>query len=188
MSISRQSRQLFRDLFRMLDEPLMRPGFPSYFGGLDHLHRPSLFDSNFSRPALDVREEGNKYILEAELPGVRKDNIQVRIGDGGQSVTIEGRVVERSERRSEEATNEATKSPEGDTSSSTAVTHSVASDEAGNQISSERTFVNNTTFRRTVWLPRPVDSEDVAAKLDHGILTITVKKAQDKESIVVPVD
>ncbi|KAG6816807.1 hypothetical protein H0H87_002776 [Tephrocybe sp. NHM501043] len=175
------SRQLVRDLFRMLEEPLMRP--PAHFNGLRHVgHRYSLFDGpNFGRPALDVREEGNKYILEAELPGVRKDNIEVRIGDAGKSVTIEGRVVEA--RESDQAPGEAVQSSGGDTN--TAVTN--ASDEAGNQISSERTYVNNTSFRRTVWLPRPVDGQDVAAKLDHGILTITVKKAEDKASVVVPV-
>lgn len=56
-----------------------------------------------------------------------------------------------------------------------------------NQISTERSFVGNSMFTRTVWLPRPVDSDNVAAKLDDGILTITVPKAQDKASVVVPV-
>ncbi|KAG6910677.1 hypothetical protein DXG01_008721 [Tephrocybe rancida] len=181
------SRQLVRDLFRMLEEPLIRP--PAHFNGLSHVGpRYSLFDGpNFGRPALDVREEGNKYVLEAELPGVRKDNIEVRIEDAGKSVTIEGKVVEtRGEPQNGEASTEAAKSSEGD--SSTAVANAVASDDGGNQISSERTFTNNTAFRRTVWLPRPVDGQDVTAKLDHGILTITVKKAQDKGSVIIPVD
>ena len=47
------------------------------------------------QPAVDVTEEGNNYVIEAELPGVKKENISVRIGDGGKSVTIEGKVVSR---------------------------------------------------------------------------------------------
>jgi HSP20 family molecular chaperone IbpA len=41
---------------------------------------------------------------------------------------------------------------------------------------------------RTVWLPRPVDGNNVAAKLHDGVLTITVNKMEDKASVVVPVE
>jgi hypothetical protein len=81
----------------MLEEPLGRS--PAYLGSSQ---RPLLEDAFFRdpfqsalRPAVDVSEEGNNYVVEAELPGVKKENVQVRIGDGGRSVTIEGRVVER---------------------------------------------------------------------------------------------
>ncbi|KAG6820180.1 hypothetical protein H0H93_004311 [Arthromyces matolae] len=179
------SRKMMHDMFRILEEPITRADFGfgrnALFNGFN---RPAL-GVGFSRPALDVREEGDKYVLEAELPGVRKDNIEVRIGDAGKSVTIEGRVIES---RGEPQNGESTKVAEAGADTSSAVTNAVATDEVGNQISSERSFVHNTSFRRTVWLPRPVDGEDVAAKLDHGILTITVKKAQDKGSVVVPVE
>jgi len=33
--------------------------------------------------------------VEAELPGVKKENLEVRVGDNGRSVTIEGRVYSR---------------------------------------------------------------------------------------------
>ena len=87
----------------MLEEPLRSP---SYLGTL-----PSrLFDdpffahsTNALRPAVDVTEEGNSYIVEAELPGVKKENLQVRIGDGGRSVTIEGKTHRRGESPSTKA-------------------------------------------------------------------------------------
>lgn len=47
------------------------------------------------QPAVDVASQGNKYVIEAELPGVKKENVNVRIGDGGRSITIEGKVVSR---------------------------------------------------------------------------------------------
>lgn len=35
-----------------------------------------------------------------------------------------------------------------------------------------------SSFARTIWLPRPVDASKVAAKLDHGVLTLEVPKLQ----------
>ena len=104
MSISRHLLREFRPLFRMLEEPISRQGLPaSYFGFSNPFGRSSLFDTFpiVERPALDVNEEADKYVLEAEVPGVKKDNIEVRIGDAGRSITIEGKAVEQ--RRQPEA-------------------------------------------------------------------------------------
>ena len=98
MSLTRQFFRDFRPLFRLLEEPLGRsPAFyPHYrqrgFGLLDD---PFFHSPNALRPAVDVTEEGKHYIVEAELPGVKKENVEVRIGDGGRSVTIEGKIVDR---------------------------------------------------------------------------------------------
>lgn len=47
------------------------------------------------RPSVDVTEEPKNYIVEADLPGVKKENLDVTIGDGGHSVTIEGKTFRR---------------------------------------------------------------------------------------------
>jgi HSP20 family protein len=46
---------------------------------------------------MDVSEAGNTYVVEAELPGVKKENLEVRIGDGGRSLTIQGKILPASE-------------------------------------------------------------------------------------------
>lgn len=95
MSIARQILNEFRPLFRMLEEPFSRS--PTYMG----YPARTVFDDPFfnspllNRPAVDVTEEGDKYILEADLPGVKKENLEVRIGDAGRSVTIQGKVVDK---------------------------------------------------------------------------------------------
>lgn len=101
MSIARQLLHEFRPLFRMLDEPFGRR--PSHFVPVSS----RLWDWNhpftdpfeglnmLARPAVDVTEKGNKYFLDADLPGVSKENLQVRLGDGNQSITIEGQVTEK---------------------------------------------------------------------------------------------
>ena len=96
MSLARQFFREMRPLFRMLEEPFGRP--PAYMG----FPTRALFDDPFFhspaslRPAIDVTAQGEDYIVEAELPGVKKENVNVRIGDSGRSLTIEGKVFSRS--------------------------------------------------------------------------------------------
>jgi len=184
MSLTRQFLREFRPLFRMLEEPLGRS--PSFL-----LPRSSLFEDPFFsnpsslRPAVDVTEEGNNYIVEAELPGVKKENVEVRIGDGGRSITIEGKIVNRRTEppaATEGATTETVAPAPGE--GSTEVTRTPAS----NQISTERSFVGSSTFTRTVWLPRQVDPSKVSATLDKGVLTLKVPKAEDVGSVSIPVE
>jgi len=106
MSLARQIFREFRPLFRMLEEPFGRS--PAYFPHtLRSRDRDNFLADPFSglnmlaSPAVDVTENGNKYIVEADLPGVSKDNLQVRIGDGNQSITIEGKVTEKGEAKAD---------------------------------------------------------------------------------------
>lgn len=94
MSITRRLFNEFRPLFRMLEEPLggrSGAGVPSR----SFLDDPFFNAPQFARPAVDVSEEANQYIVETELPGVKKEDVEVRIGDGGRSVTIEGNIIQR---------------------------------------------------------------------------------------------
>ena len=50
-------------------------------------------------PAMDVREEGDNYIVEVDLPGIDPDNTEVMIE--GRTLTIKGRYEEESERSEE---------------------------------------------------------------------------------------
>jgi HSP20 family molecular chaperone IbpA len=98
MSLNRHFFRELRPLFRMLEDPFFGRAPVAYTG-----QGRSVFDDPFFglsrsglRPAVDVAEEGNSYIIEAELPGVRKEDINVEIGDNGRSVTIEGKIIRRS--------------------------------------------------------------------------------------------
>ena len=95
MSITRQLLNEFRPLFRMLEEPL-GGRFGAY--GLPSrsvLDDPFFASPRFARPAVDVSEDGDNYVVETELPGVKKEDMEVRVGDGGRSVTIEGKIMHR---------------------------------------------------------------------------------------------
>lgn len=80
----------------MLDEPFGRQISRSSYPATRSLFDDPFFNAPMqARPAVDVSEDGNNYIVEAELPGVKKEDVDVRIGDGGRSVTIEGRIIRR---------------------------------------------------------------------------------------------
>lgn len=189
----------FRPLFRVLEEPLSRP--PIY--GLPH-HRSFLADPFFTspgtvHPALDLTEEGNNYVVEAELPGVKKENIEISVGEGGRSVTIQGRTFSRRPDDSSDTTVE-TSTSQGE--SMLFATHDisgwltfgvgtgavVSSEPPSNQLTTERLYSGTSSFTRTVWLPHPVDSSQITAKLADGVLTLKAPRMEDKESIKINVD
>lgn len=97
----------------MLEEPLTRS--PAYYTSPSRFPFDDPFFNSpaIARPAVDVAEEGNSYVVEAELPGVQKENVEVRIGDGGRSVTIEGKTVNRRS-TSPQTTNASAESTEGE--------------------------------------------------------------------------
>ncbi|KAJ7863126.1 HSP20-like chaperone [Mycena olivaceomarginata] len=172
MSITRHILNEFRPIFRMLDEPLARSS--AGFGRSRSLFDDPFFSLNremLRGPALDISEAGNNYVVEAELPGVKKENLEVRIGDGGRSLTIEGKILAAKEG--------------GENNTSEAATGEIST-QLATQISTERSAIGN--FTRTVVLPRPVDSSNVAAKLEDGVLKVTLSKVEDKGSVTVRVD
>ncbi|KAF8843320.1 HSP20-like chaperone [Paxillus ammoniavirescens] len=181
MSIARILHE-FRPLFRMLEEPLGRT--PAAYG-LPHrsfLPDPLLTSPSAFRPAVDVTEEGDTYIVETDLPGVKKENVDVTIGDGGRSITIQGRTLSR---RGEEAAESA---PEAGGAQGETPGALVNSEATSNQLTSERLYTGSAAFMRTVWLPQPVDPSKVSAKLADGILTLKVSKIEDHDSVKVAVE
>lgn len=169
MSITRQFFNELRPVFRMLEDPFFSPavgvGARNQFGR----HRYDFPRAHSLRPAVDLTENGNQYVVEAELPGVKKENVEVSVGDNGQSITIQGKVVTRS-----------LPAPEG----AEASTEGTAPASETREVSTERQFVSNSVFSRTVWLPQPVESSKVTAKLEDGVLTVTVPKAESQQGVV----
>jgi len=199
MSLSRNFFREFRPLFRTLEDPFF--GRPSVaYGSRGH----SVFDDPFFglarsglRPAVDVAEEGNSYVIEAELPGVRKEDINVEIGNSGRSVTIEGKIVRRSGQQEQPTTEASTngQAQEGEHPLGKNLTRTrflttllfTASSEP-TKISVERESTGYTTFTRSITLPTQVDASKVSAKLVDGVLTLTVPKAEDAGRVKIDVE
>lgn len=95
-------------------------------------------------PLLNVWEDEAAFHVEAELPGLSREQLQITVAQGNQ-VTLEG------ERRPEEG-------------------------EGTGWHRRERGFGR---FRRTLTLPAPIDPDKVEAKMDNGVLRLTLPKAEE---------
>ena len=197
MSLSRNFFREFRPLFRMLEDPFFGRT-PVAYAGRGH----SVFDDPFFglarnglRPAVDVAEEGNSYIIEAELPGVRKEDISVEIGENGRSVTIGGKIVRRRGQQEQPTVEMSTNGqvqegehPLKDGAGPILTTLSFAASSESTKISVERESTGHTTFTRSITLPTQVDASKVSAKLSDGVLTLTVPKAEDVGRIKIDIE
>lgn len=96
--------------------------------------------------AVDVREDADHIYVEAELPGFKKDEIDITMEN--QTLTI---AAERNEQRG------------GD-------------EKKGAHLLRERRY---TRFLRSFTLPPTVDEQTVNAKLNEGVLTITLNKREE---------
>ncbi|HSY26258.1 MAG TPA: Hsp20/alpha crystallin family protein [Burkholderiaceae bacterium] len=95
-------------------------------------------------PRINITESEQAYIVEAEIPGVTKENVKISVD--GKHVTLEAEVKRDVE------------SKEGET-----------------VIFAERTVQK---FSRSFTLAVEVDDERTIAKLENGILTLTLPKKE----------
>lgn len=117
MSLTRSIFNEFRPLFRMMEDP-----FSFHTPSISAVSRRAFADPFFQwqtqTPALNLSEEEGTYVVEAELPGVKKENVDVRIGDNGRSLIIEGRILNRGTPAATEAST-STDTPAVDASTAT---------------------------------------------------------------------
>ncbi|AHC16648.1 Hsp20/alpha crystallin family protein [Salinispira pacifica] len=106
-------------------------------------------EQRMRKPAVDVREEDDRYIVEAELPGMSDADIDITIDDG--KLKIENRKQE----------------PEDEQK---------ATQSEATYLLKERREMN---FSRSFGLPRDVDQEQISANFTNGLLTLTLPKAEE---------
>ena len=95
-------------------------------------------------PATDVVETEREIRVHTEMPGLKRENIEIDVENN--VLTIRG---EKSEERTE--------------------------GEEGKYHLAERRY---GTFARSFVLPRDVDSENIEASFDSGVLTVTIPKSE----------
>ena len=95
-------------------------------------------------PRIDVTENERSYQIEADLPGVTKNDLKVSVD--GPRVTIEAEVRRETEHKEGESV-----------------------------IHTERVV---RKYARSFELPHEVDDAQAAAKLEHGVLRLTLPKKQ----------
>ena len=123
---------------------------------------PTMFDeffnsvlptSNDSSPAVNVREDANAYTMEIAAPGNKKEFCRVNIdAEGNLEVAIENKLEHKEEHNDE-----------------------------NKHVRYLRKEFSYTNYQQTYTLPENVVKEDIAAKVEDGVLTITLPKVTMKE-------
>ena len=98
---------------------------------------------------VDVREDAEHLYVEAELPGFKKDEVDI---------TLENQILTISAERSEGSNGK--------------------DKEKGEWLLNERRY---TRFLRSFTLPPTVSDQSVEAKLENGLLTITLNKREESK-------
>ncbi len=125
---NRMVENMFQDFFAPLAQQAGHPGLWT--------------DDGLAVPRLDVSETEKTFEVQAELPGVKKEDIKVSID--GQRVTIEGECQQANEQRQGEQV-----------------------------VYSER---STRRYQRSFTLPSEVDDAAAQARLENGILMLSLPK------------
>lgn len=103
----------------------------------------------------DVREEGNQYLVEADLPGLKKEAIQIEIDGARVSISAQYK----------------TEATRNDGTAGAATRESAP--EAPRVIYSER---RSGSVARSFELPAEIDQANASAKYEDGVLKLTLPK------------
>lgn len=107
-----------------------------------------------ARFGVDIREDPDHYYVEADLPGFRKEEIDLTLENGNLTITAEKR----------------RQGPAPGTESRT--------DKGQDYLLRERRYER---FERSFTLPANVDEQNVQAKLEDGCLVVTLNKTEQSK-------
>ena len=118
-----------RFMYRFFDDP--------FFG----VHRYTAPTHEANPMPIDVTADDKQVVIQASLPGVKPDNVNVSVEDN--RLTIEGE------------------------------THSADDSENERYVIRER---RSGTFHRSLTLPQGVEEDNIEARFENGVLTLTVPR------------
>jgi HSP20 family protein len=99
-------------------------------------------ERDYIRPTVNIYENQEGYVLEAELPGVNKDGVSVSLE--GNLLTLEGRRARATAPETESLYRE----------------------------------TQDADFRRVFEVDPAIDGERITARIEQGVLTLTLPKAE----------
>lgn len=128
--------------------------FPVLNGWFDNDFNDNFFNNvlshvNTTAPAVNVKEDNDKYTMEVAVPGIKKEYVRIDLNkDGDLELAIENKLEHKEEDPNKEEHKE-------------------------HYLRREFSYSN---YQQTYSLPEDVDREGISAKVEDGILTITLPK------------
>lgn len=187
MSLTRSLLNDFRPLFRLLEEPLHAPSFARF---RPNARQPLILQRH---TPVEFSEEGNDIVVRAEMPGVQKEHLDVRLENDGQNLSIEGK-VRRASRVQVGAP--VTESPDANSATGKLFLRGLQLNRTN-----YRSFLDvsksttgspsqpefRSSFNRKFWLPQPVNGSKATAELADGILTLRIPKREETRGERIPI-
>ncbi|KAJ3045492.1 hypothetical protein HDV00_009146 [Rhizophlyctis rosea] len=141
------------------------------------------------RPSVDLSETAKEYYIEAELPGARREDIDLEFQDGN-TIVLKGTIGAEYESSSPPAAaaGEAGTTAEASTTSSEVVntndtTKAVTADHPASHVE-QPTFWERErmvgSFRRQFTFPTAIDADQVKATFRDGILSVKIPKLEQR--------
>jgi HSP20 family protein len=121
------------------------------------------------RPIVDIHEDENAYTIDAELPGLRKEDVKISFQDGVLSVAGERRYEYEEKAPSEGEGN-------GNGNGGTVEGRVSVERKAGRSCHRMERFYGR--FHRSFSFPSQVNPDAISARFEDGILRVTVPKAE----------
>ncbi|KAG8764222.1 hypothetical protein FRC11_011238 [Ceratobasidium sp. 423] len=150
--------------------------YENNFGTFGHIWQPDWSGFSSERtPSLDWFEEDTSYTLNIEVPGVRREDMTMHVSEDGRSLTIEGKTEKFGNYLGLGGGEERPKSTGGRIKR---VRKTMADGTVVVISRTEKKHSVGTTvkFSRTVSLPSYVDGKRIVARLENGILSVTIPK------------
>lgn len=113
-------------------------------------------------PLVDIEKDEESYKLTAELPGFTNQDISVKIEEN--LLTIEASKEELKENKNDEDKKEV---------------------KASTSIIKERFY---QSYKRSFELPSDIDSENISAKMENGILHLTIPRSKKNQPKLIKID
>ncbi|KAJ3061267.1 hypothetical protein HK102_009176 [Quaeritorhiza haematococci] len=183
--------KVFPELRQLFHSPLIRapvaragslfddPFFREPFGALQSLQGGRNF------PAVDVKETDKSYVLEAEVPGLKRDQVDIQVVDNN-TIVLSGHYESRVESGTPPTTQAEPQSTQAQGTAESSSSDVITQGESGQRAVTTAAEQPRETywaverqvgsFRRSFTLPQAVDPEKVSASLKDGVLTVVVPK------------
>jgi len=115
------------------------------------------------RPAIDVSESDRGYVVTLDVPGVTREDVKVSIDGRRVSIVAEARAAQVAD----------------DTTAEAPAADAAPSQPADNVILRERAFAS---YARSFTLQSEIDQSASQARLENGVLTLTLTKRNANET------
>lgn len=134
---------IHNELNNFLRDTVLHPAFS---------HQLSMKKVSTWRPAVEIKQNEESYKVKVQLPGVKKDDIDIEIDNDFMTITAE--IEEEKDEKNQKEKNEKYHTCE----------------------------FRYGKYKRTISFDQPIRSEEATANYKNGVLTITLPKQKIEES------